>query len=286
MLPVIEKATYNRVPPSDESSDGSYSEETTLMQEGFVKRRSGSCSLLFKSLCVLAVLILHSAALIQISAHIFRAGRMQGTRAMYSIVDGFLQYEFREFYQFEKGLQNVTYFTEPDAEVDRNWHNILAHQNIRIPKHTMEELGRVDEGIELPGGDYFGSIMVYHHLHCLKNLYHALHPEYYNFSKLTSHEQERLAEHNDHCLHMLREAVMCQGDTTLITMKWNSTGLRPIGNLTSPHECVNWDRLMEWVVPNSFDALADGMLVHPTSGMDPVPFSDVSHNDRYSAIAN
>ncbi|KAI8295558.1 Cyclochlorotine biosynthesis protein O [Colletotrichum sp. SAR 10_98] len=171
---------------------------------------------------------------------------------MDSIVDGFLQYEFREFYQFEKGLQNVTYFTEPDAEVDRNWHNILAHQNIRIPKHTMEELGRVDEGIELPGGGYFGSIMVYHHLHCLKNLYHALHPEYYNFSKSTSHEQERLAEHN--------------GDTTLITMKWNSTGLRPIGNLTSPHECVNWDRLMEWVVPNSFDALADGMLVHPTFG--------------------
>ncbi|KAI8308355.1 hypothetical protein K4K59_010182 [Colletotrichum sp. SAR11_240] len=107
---------------------------------------------------------------------------MQGTRAMDSIVDGFLQYEFREFYQFEKGLQNVTYFTEPDAEVDRNWHNILAR------------------------------------------------------------------------------------DTTLITMKWNSTGLRPIGNLTSPHECVNWDRLMEWVVPNSFDALADGMLVHPTFG--------------------
>ena len=59
---------------------------------------------------------------------------------------------------------------------------------------------------------------------------------------------------------------MCQGDTTLLTMKWNATGLHPIGNLTSPHECVNWDRLMEWVVPNSFDAFADGVLVHPTLG--------------------
>ncbi|KAH0437160.1 hypothetical protein CcaCcLH18_04028 [Colletotrichum camelliae] len=266
MLPVIEKATYSLVPPSDESSDGSCSEETALMQEGLVKRRSPSFSLILKVLGGFSVLILYSAALIQMSMHISEAGRMRGTRAMDSIIDGFLQYEYREFYQFEKGLQNVTYFTEPDAEVDRNWHNILAHQNIRIPKRTMEDIGRVDEGIELPGGGYFGSIMVYHHLHCLKNLYHALHPEYYNFSKLTSHEQERLAEHNDHCLHMLREAVMCQGDTTLITMKWNSTGLRPIGNLTSPHECVNWDRLMEWVVPNPFDALADGVLVHPTFG--------------------
>lgn len=82
MLPVIEKATYNLVPPSDESSDGSYSEETALMQEGLVKRRSPSCSLILKVLCGFSVLILYSAALIQMSMHISEAGRMRGTRAM------------------------------------------------------------------------------------------------------------------------------------------------------------------------------------------------------------
>ena len=61
------------------------------------------------------------------------------------------------------------------------------------------------------------------------------------------------------------EAVMCQGDTTVLTMIW-SDGVRPIGNLPSPHECVNWDRLMEWVVPNSVNAFEDGMLVHPKYG--------------------
>lgn len=71
----------------------------------------------------------------------------------------------------------------------------------------------------------------------------------------------------DHCMHMLMDAVMCQGDTTVLTMKWDEKGARPIGNLSSPHECVNWDRLMEWVVPNSVDVFADGMLVHPTFGM-------------------
>jgi len=70
----------------------------------------------------------------------------------------------------------------------------------------------------------------------------------------------------EHCLHMLKEAVMCQGDTTLLTMKWADTGARPIGNLTSPHECVNWDRLMEWVEPNSVDVFANGVLVHPKFG--------------------
>lgn len=71
----------------------------------------------------------------------------------------------------------------------------------------------------------------------------------------------------EHCLHMLMDAVMCQGDTTVLTMKWEEGGARPIGNLTSPHECVNWDRLMEWVVPNSVDVFADGVLVHPKYGM-------------------
>lgn len=66
---------------------------------------------------------------------------------------------------------------------------------------------------------------------------------------------------------------MCQADTTVLTMKWSKHSVRPIGNLTAPHECVNWDRLMEWVVPNSRDLTAEGWLVHPKYGMS-VPISD------------
>ncbi|KAK2012793.1 hypothetical protein LZ32DRAFT_658476 [Colletotrichum eremochloae] len=196
MLAEKESGTYDLVPPSDESSDGSYSEEAILMQEGFLKRKSRAFSTFFKGFCALAVAVLYSIALVQITLHTAKAGRMQGTRFMESLANDFITYESRVFHQFERPYQNLTYFTKPGAEVDRNWHNLIEH----------------------------------------------------------------------HCLHMLREAVMCQGDTTIVTMKWNATGLRPIGNFTSPHECVNWNRLMEWVVPNSFDALADGALVHPTLG--------------------
>jgi hypothetical protein len=31
----------------------------------------------------------------------------------------------------------------------------------------MKAMGREREGIKLPDGTYFGSIMVFHHLHCL-----------------------------------------------------------------------------------------------------------------------
>lgn len=60
---------------------------------------------------------------------------------------------------------------------------------------------------------------------------------------------------------------MCQADTTALTMKWDPDLPRPVDNLSSPHECVNWERLMEWVIPNSVDVFADGMLVHPTLGI-------------------
>lgn len=67
-------------------------------------------------------------------------------------------------------------------------------------------------------------------------------------------------------MHMLMDAIMCQGDTTIFTMKWHDVVAPPVGNLSSPHECVNWDRLMEWVVPNSVNVFADGVLVHPSFG--------------------
>jgi hypothetical protein len=31
----------------------------------------------------------------------------------------------------------------------------------------MKAMGREAEGIKLPDGTYYGSIMVFHHLHCL-----------------------------------------------------------------------------------------------------------------------
>lgn len=82
MLAAKESRMYNLVRPSDESSDDSYSEEATLMQEGFLKRKSKACSILLKALCAMAVVVLYSIALVQITWHTAKAGRIQGTRFM------------------------------------------------------------------------------------------------------------------------------------------------------------------------------------------------------------
>ena len=78
------------------------------------------------------------------------------------------------------------YFTDPSPEVDRNWHEMfeckpiqiiesarcmlivkLVDHNLGISPERMKDMGRIDQGIELPDGRYYGTIMAFHHLHCL-----------------------------------------------------------------------------------------------------------------------
>ncbi len=70
----------------------------------------------------------------------------------------------------------------------------------------------------------------------------------------------------EHCLDIIRQAIQCQGDASLLTMKWGKNDAVPLGNFTMPHECVNWERLNSWAGERSFDAFTEGTVVHPTLG--------------------
>lgn len=101
-------------------------------------------------------------------------------------INDYITYEPRIFQQWED--KNVTYFTMPSPVVDHNWHELfkckqnthcsyirsvcvdlqrLLVQNIAIPSKLMDKMGRLEDGIKLPDGNYYGSLMVFHNLHCL-----------------------------------------------------------------------------------------------------------------------
>jgi hypothetical protein len=69
-----------------------------------------------------------------------------------------------------------------------------------------------------------------------------------------------------HCLQMMVEQVMCKADETPLTMYWFNESILPGGNRTIPHECVNWDRLLEGMEKNKVDPFTPGLLVHPKFG--------------------
>jgi hypothetical protein len=70
-------------------------------------------------------------------------------------------------------------------------------------------------------------------------------------------------------MDLIRQGLQCQGDITLLTMRWGKHQAIPLGNFDHLHECVNWDRLQDWSKERSMDMYAEGVLVHPVYGKLP-----------------
>jgi hypothetical protein len=51
---------------------------------------------------------------------------------------------------------------------------------------------------------------------------------------------------SDHCIELLRQASICQPDTSLTTFVWHPTTHLPMFNVSeSVHTCVDWDAFLE-----------------------------------------
>ncbi|KAJ2980944.1 hypothetical protein NQ176_g2331 [Zarea fungicola] len=198
---------------------------------------------------------------------VFVVQRIHGTRWMWSPANDHLTYKALTF-DLDESRQPVKYFpAHPTEETEGAWADLFEKQNLALSPTIMQLLGREDQGIKLPDGNYFGTFTVFHHLHCLKTLYQQLHPDYFTkYRNVTGLQKDNQNWHNEHCFSMLKQGIMCQGDTTLLTMKWDANRALPIGNMSSQHECVDWSRLSEWSDPHSFNPSAKGWLVHPKLG--------------------
>ncbi|GJC92924.1 hypothetical protein ColKHC_01750 [Colletotrichum higginsianum] len=105
-------------------------------------------------------------------------------------------------------------------------------------------------------------LSVFHELHCIKRLYQTLSPDYY-FPNATEREIATNREHNQHCLEVLRMGAACRGDISIITHMWTDIDAQPIVNQTAPHQCVDFDKVMEYSRDNTVDVYQEDYIVHP-----------------------
>lgn len=62
----------------------------------------------------------------------------------------------------------------------------------------------------------------------------------------------------DHCIEMLRIAIMCESDVTPITLYVPDYQDDPTPDFSTMHTCRNFDRILEYVHENTMDySLAD-----------------------------
>jgi hypothetical protein len=76
---------------------------------------------------------------------------------------------------------------------------------------------------------------VFHQLHCLSYL-----AEHFQQGYGGVELEEKVAHHSAHCFNYLRQGIVCSADTTLE----GATAAGP--GEGSVHECVDYDKLLEW----------------------------------------
>lgn len=68
----------------------------------------------------------------------------------------------------------------------------------------------------------------------------------------------------DHCVELLREAIMCRADTSLSTFEYVQARAQPLTAVArGHHQCVDWDQLMQWVRKRAVPIFEPGVLVSP-----------------------
>ncbi|GAB0139243.1 hypothetical protein EsDP_00007456 [Epichloe bromicola] len=192
-----ESSDYLPIMSHDDTRSSSEMEGDCLTgKKNSARRLRNSCVQPVIAIVAVLALTAYTTIVASMTWNMTQQSRRHGMRFLKSPANDYITYEPRVMNQWEYA-GDVIYFGEPSEQVDQNWHKMFEHQNIGFSSELMHELGREKEGIKLPGGTYFGSLMVFHHLHCLKNIYHALNPTYYHLDKLEGSELAMHREHND-----------------------------------------------------------------------------------------
>ncbi|KAF6807350.1 hypothetical protein CSOJ01_08235 [Colletotrichum sojae] len=164
-----------------------------------------------------------------------------------------------------QGPPHGKYTGEPRPEVDQAWKDLLQYNNIRVSEEWVHRWGREHEAVKLPDGGYLGMLSVFHELHCIKRLYQTLSPDYY-YPNATKEEIATNREHNQHCLEVLRMGAACRGDVSIITHMWTDKNSQPIVNQTAPHQCIDFEKVMQYSKEQTVDVYQDNYIVHPKFG--------------------
>ncbi|KAK4225628.1 hypothetical protein QBC38DRAFT_482361 [Podospora fimiseda] len=160
------------------------------------------------------------------------------------------------------------YVGPPRPELEQAWDELSQYENIAV---SPEEVGHVNfpEGETLTtlsgSGNAYVTVAAYHAVHCVGRVQRLLYRGQY-YHNMTDLEYDLLNQHTEHCLDYLRQYVMCNADTTLITMHWLEKHKKPAARDLGEHQCVVWNDIDQWMAKHSFDPLENGILMHPKFG--------------------
>ncbi|EHK26506.1 uncharacterized protein TRIVIDRAFT_81530 [Trichoderma virens Gv29-8] len=151
------------------------------------------------------------------------------------------------------------YNAHPGPETDKLWHN-LVNTGAMFPL-SEEQFSEVNDspstGVKFthdPQGRYLGTLASTHQIHCVDSLRKGLWFHYKHYKALNDPlfiDKDPPEKHLMHCVEMLRNAVMCFGDVSVITYNWKRGHPGPKASFKSMHACQKWHKIEEWRIAHN-----------------------------------
>ncbi|USW55958.1 Putative mycotoxin biosynthesis protein UstYa [Septoria linicola] len=173
---------------------------------------------------------------------------------LYSPAQAIIQHEIR--------IPNVSpggpFTGLPRRELDEAWSDLLVPSMVDMPAAEMSKMNKSSIAVRGTGG-YVGYYGVFHQLHCLKRIYQWNYRDHYPDLIAARRLTE---EHYDHCIEVVRQALICQPDLTVNTVHFDPeapTGIKGVNQ----HErrCVKWDAFKEFADSRAIPAPLEAYVV-------------------------
>lgn len=148
----------------------------------------------------------------------------------------------------------------PSKDADVKWHEIGNPTWITISSSEAVSLGKDPEVLVRAPEDwgygedrYIAMLDLNHQLHCIDQLRRAAFRDEYPVTKDERWDFQK--EHWMHCVHILKQNVICTGSTEVITYNWRETQRFPVPDFDVDKRCKNTDTILGWQERNKVTEL-------------------------------
>ncbi|KAE8374155.1 hypothetical protein BDV26DRAFT_49964 [Aspergillus bertholletiae] len=162
---------------------------------------------------------------------------------------------------------NTPFKGPPSLEVKAAWERLVRPGVLAIGEKewTLAQPQYPDASVEIPvsnqlthGRRFMATLEVTHQINCLYNLFKLNYLDYFEDAKvLREANVTRDRERVDHCIDILRQKLLCDADTSLVTYNWVQRVGRPVANFNSLHQCRNFERVRSWAETHSYVSSVD-----------------------------
>ncbi|KAI1110548.1 hypothetical protein F5Y14DRAFT_443875 [Nemania sp. NC0429] len=160
----------------------------------------------------------------------------------------------------------------PNPVVEEAWHSIMQYGVISVSGTDYERTNHSTRtAVKFPpeaGGGYMATTVGTHQLHCLHYIWQDHHRAYFPDVQQKAEDVPELYErHYEHCVDYIRQSIMCQYDTGLVTYDWVLQHQNPTPNSNAMHKCVDWDAVQEWLQHRAVQ-IPDGFVWRQPDGQE------------------